>query len=156
MRLIIPRDWGRVTTMQTRTQFTFLRWNVLFLTSYGVAHVALVILAGLAFNLNLGARTWLSLYFPLLACGFVGSVLIYWSRRSYDRPNSGAIRLASAVFIFLNLYMGILLFSIVKLGVLSRSDALNGYAPYILPSSILASIAVYVAARRSLQASQSE
>jgi hypothetical protein len=142
--------------MQTRAQFTFLRWNASFLASYGVVHAILVFIAWLALGINTGGRIWLLLFLPLLACGFVGSVLIYWSRQSYDRPKSGAIRLGLGILVFLNLYMGILLFSAVKLGVLSSGDALNGYGPYVLPSSILGSIAVYVVARRMLEASRSE
>lgn len=128
----------------------------MFLAAYGVAHAILVALASLALHLNVGGRVWAVLYVPLLACGFVGSVLIYWSRQSYDRPKPGAIRLALGILVFLNLYMGALLFAAVKLGVLSSGDALNSYAPYILPGSIFGSIGVYVAARRSLEASQSE
>jgi hypothetical protein len=54
------------------------------------------------------------------------------------------------------MYMGALLFGAVKLGFLSGSDAVNSYAPYILPVSILASVGVYLAARESLESSQSE
>lgn len=143
-------------TMPTRAQFTFLRWNASFLAAYGTAHAILVFLAWLALGLNTGGRIWLLLYLPLLACGFVGSVLIYWSRQSYERPKSGAIRLGLGILVFLDLYMGVLLFAAVKLGVLSSGDALNRYGPYVLPGSILGSIAVYVAARRTLEVSRSE
>ena len=54
------------------------------------------------------------------------------------------------------MYMGALLFGAVKLGFLSGGDALNSYTPYILPVSILASVGVYLAARESLESSQSE
>jgi hypothetical protein len=54
------------------------------------------------------------------------------------------------------MYMGALLFGAVKLGALSGGDALNSYAPYILPGSILGSVGVYLAARQSLESSQSE
>jgi hypothetical protein len=60
------------------------------------------------------------------------------------------------ILVFLNLYMGVLLFSAVKLGLLSSGDALSRYGPYVLPGSILGSIAVYVAARRTLEVSRSE
>ena len=142
--------------MPRRAQFTFLRWNALFLTSYAVGQAALVALARLALNHKFGARIWVVLYLPLMWCGFVASVGIYWARLSYDRPKSGAIRLALAILVFLNLYLGVLLFSTVKLGFLSSDDAINNYAPYILPVSILASVAVYMAAKESLRVSQSE
>jgi hypothetical protein len=142
--------------MQRRAQFTFFRWNALFLTTYAVAHATLVALASLALNHKFGAGIWVVLFLPLMACGFVASVLIYWARQSYDRPKSGAIRLGLAILVFLNLYMGVLLFSAVKLGFLSSGDAVNSYAPYILPGSILGSVAVYMAASRSFTISQSE
>ena len=147
---------GTVAMMQKRDQFTFWKWNALFLASYGASHVILVVLAGLALNLNLGAKIWPDLFFPMLGCGFVGSALMYWSRQSYDQPKAGAIRLALAILVFLNLYLGILIVSALKLGILSSRDALNSYAPYILPTSILGSIAVYMVARRSLETSQSK
>jgi hypothetical protein len=86
-------------------------------------------------------------------CGFVASVGIYWARQSYNRPKSGAIRLALAILVFLNLYLGALLFSAVKFGFLSSDDAINNYAPYILPVSILGSVGVYMAAKESLNVS---
>jgi hypothetical protein len=143
-------------TVQRRAQFTFFRWNVMFLSTYAVAHAALVAIASLALNYRFGSRIWVVLYLPLIACGFVGSILVYWARQSYDRPKPGAIRLAVGILVFLNLYMGALLFGAVKLGALSSGNALNSYAPYILPGSILGSGAVYVSARRSLESSQSE
>ena len=142
--------------MPRRAQFTFLRWNALFLTGYAVIHAVLVVLAWLALNHKVGARIWVVLYLPLMWCGFVASVGIYWARQSYDRPKCGATRLALAILPVLNLYMGVLLFSAVKLGFLSSGDAINNYAPYILPVSILASVGVYMAAKESLSVSQSE
>jgi hypothetical protein len=136
--------------MQRWIPFTFWRWTSLFLASYGVGQGILVALAGLA--LSLRTRSLLLPYLLLLWCGFVGAPLIYWARQSYDRPKSGAMRFALAIFLFLNVYMGVLLFSAVKLAMLSTSSALSDYAPYILPTSALGSVAVYVMARRRLEA----
>ena len=154
MRLAATR--GPKVTVQRHAKFTFLRWNAMFLTGYAVAHAILVAIASLALNHRLGARIWVVLYLPLIWCGSVESVLVYWARQSYDRPKAGAIRLALGILGFLNLYLGALLFGAVKLGFLSGGDALNSYAPYILPVSILASVGVYLAARESLESSQSE
>lgn len=136
--------------MQRWTPFTFWRWTSLFLVSYGVGQAILVVLAGLV--LNLRTRGLLLPYLLLLWCGFVGASLIYWARQSYDRPKSGAIRFALAIFLFLNGYMGALLLSAVKLAILSTSSALNEYAPYILPTSALGSLVVYLMMRRRLEA----
>jgi len=128
--------------MQRWTPFTFWRWTSLFLASYGVGHGILVVLVGLVLSLRI--RNLLLPYLLLLWCGFIGASLIYWARQSYDQPKSGAIRFALAIFLFLNVYMGALLFSAAKLAILSTGSALNDYAPYILPTSALGSVAVYL------------
>jgi hypothetical protein len=74
------------------------------------------------------------------------------ARQSYERPKSGAKRLALALFFFLNGYMGVLVFSAFNLHLLSREAALYEYGPLILPVAALGSIAVYITARRSLEA----
>jgi len=139
-------------SVRSWTPFTFWRWISLSMASYGVTQAILVVLAGLA--LNLRHRRWLLPYFLLLGCGFVGATLVYWARKSYDRPKSGAIRFAAAVFLFSSLYMGALLVSVVKLGMLSSNSALNEYAPYVLPTSTLGSIAVYFMMRKKLEATK--
>lgn len=121
--------------MKRWTPFTFWKWTSVFLFSYGVGHVVLVGLLGLA--LGLRARSLLLPYLLLLWCGFVGASLLYWARQSYERPRAGATRFAFAMFLFLNLYLGALLFSTVKLNILSAGTALNDYAPYILPAAAL-------------------
>jgi hypothetical protein len=141
---------GEGVKMQRWAPFTFWRWTSLFLASYGIGHAILVVLLGLA--LGLRARSLLLPYLLLLWCGFVGSCLIYWARRSYERPKSGAIRFALAVFLFLNLYLGALLLSAVKLAILSTGSALSDYAPYILLTSALGSAALYLMARMRLEA----
>ena len=122
----------------------------MFLVSYGIGHALLVALVGLALNLSL--RSLLVAFSMLLSCGFAGAALIFWARQSYERPKSGAIRFALAIFLLLNMYMGALLFSAVKVSILTTSTALNNYGPYILPTSILGSVAVYIMARRRLEA----
>lgn len=140
---------NRDAKVQKWVPFTFWRWTSRFLVSYGVAHVILVAFVRLA--LGLEARSLLLSYFLLLCCGFGGGSLIYWARQSYERPKSGAIRFALAIFLYMNLYMCVLLFSVVKVAMLSISSALNDYAPYILPTSALGSLVVYVIARRRLE-----
>ena len=136
--------------MQRWAPFTFWRWTSLFLVSYGIGHAVLVVLVGLALSLRL--RSLLVPYSILLCCGFAGAALIYWARQSYERPRPGSIRFALAIFLLLNMYMGTLLFGAVKVAVLTTSTALNDYGPYILPTSVLGSVAVYIMARRRLEA----
>ena len=65
------------------------------------------------------------------------------------------MRFGLAIFGLLNLYMGALLVSAVKLAILSSASALNDYGPYILPGSALSSIVVYLMTRRQLEAHKS-
>ena len=141
---------GANANMQRWTPFTFWRWTSLFLLSWGVGQGILVVLEGLI--LSLRARSLLLPYLLLLGCGFVGAALIYWARRSYDQPRSGAIRFTLATFLLLNLYMGVLVFSAYRLRLLSREAALYDYGRYILPVAALASVGVYAMARRRLEA----
>jgi len=125
--------------------FTFWKWTSLFLVSYGIIHAIFIVLAELALGVRI--QRLLVPYLLLLWCGFVGASLIYWARQSHGWPRAGAIRFTLAIFFFLNLYMGVLVFSAYSLGLLTPDAALYGYAPYILPGAVLASIAVYFAAR---------
>jgi hypothetical protein len=135
---------------QSWAPFSFWRWTFLSLASWGVCQAVLIFLAGLA--LNLSPRSLLLPYLLLLWCGFVGGTLIYWARQSYPRPRAGAIRFTFAIFVSLNLYMGALLFSAYRLRFLSQETALYDNGPYILPGAALASAAVYITARRRLEA----
>src|SRR6185312_13745820 len=135
--------------MQRWTPFTFWRWTFLFLVPYGAGHAILVVLAGLALSLRI--QSLLLPYLLLLWCGFVGASLIYWARQSYERPKSGAIRFAVAIFGYLTLYMGVLVFSAYRLHLLSPGAALYDYGPDIVPGATLGSIVVYVMARRRLE-----
>jgi len=134
---------------QRWTPFSFWRWTVLFLVPYGIGHAILVVLVGLALSLRM--QSLLLPYLLLLWCGFVSASLIYWARQSYERPKSGAIRFTVAIFLLLNLYMGILVFSAYWLHLLSQEAALLDYGPYILPGAAFASVAVYFMARQRLE-----
>ena len=135
--------------MQRWTPFTFWRWTFTFLVPYGIGNTVLVALVGLA--LHLQPRSLLIPYVLLLWCGSVGAFVIYWARQSYERPRSGSIRFALAIFFFLNLYLFTLLFSAVTAGILTADSALLDYGPYILPASLLGSLVVYIVARRRLE-----
>jgi hypothetical protein len=69
---------------------------------------------------------------------------------SVIRPKSGAMRFTLAIFLFMNLYMVVLLFSAVRLAILSSRTALNGYGPFILLTA-LGSPVLYVIARWRLE-----
>jgi len=141
---------GGNSTTRRWSAFTFWRWVSLFLIPYGVGHAILVLLVGIA--LGLRVRSLLLPYLLLLWCGFVGGSLIYWARQSYDRPRAGAARFTLAVFVLLNLYMGVLVFGACDVGLLSQQVAISGYAPYILPTAVIASVVGYPVVRRRLEA----
>ena len=131
------------------TPFTFWKWTLLFLIPYGLGHAILVVLVGLTLGLRI--RSLLLPYVLLLWSGFVGASLIYWARQCYERPRSGAARFTIAIFFLLNLYMGVLVFSAYRVGLLTPEAALDGYGPYILPTAVIASVGVYFTARRRLE-----
>jgi hypothetical protein len=141
-------EGNRSVKVQRWTPFTFWRWTSRFLVSYGIGHAILVVLVGLA--LSLPIRSLFLPYLLLFWCGFVGASLIYWACQSYERPKRGAARFTLAIFLLLNLYMGVLVFSACWLHLLSQEAALYDYGPYILPVASLASVAVYFMARARL------
>lgn len=131
-------------------QRPFWRWIALFLVSYGIGQGILLAAAGLV--LRRETHNLLICYGLLLWCGFIGACLIYWARQSYERPGSGAIRFGLAVFVVLDLYMGILVFGAYILRLLTKEEAIDGYAPYILPVALMASVLAYTMVRRRLEA----
>lgn len=129
---------------------SFWRWISLFLVSYGIGQAIFVALVGLA--LRRQAQNLFVSYILLLWCGFIGGCLIYWARQSYGRAKSGAIRFALAIFVLLDLYMGVLVYGAYILRLLTKEAAIDGYAPYILPVAVIASVLVYFMSRQRLQA----
>lgn len=126
------------------------RWISIFFGGWAIFEGIFIALVGL--TLKCPIRSLWRPYLLLLWCGLVGGPLIYRARHSHHAtPKSGALRFALAIFAFLNLYMGALLLSAVSVGIMSNGSALYEYAPYILLTSILGSIAVYVMARQRLE-----
>lgn len=138
--------------MQELRKIGFGKWLLVCLVTYALFDVAFVGLAGLA--LNLSPRSLLLPYVMLFSCGLLLTVLLYWTRQSYDRPKSCATRLAFSIFTYLLIFMSVLIFSVVRIGILSQSTGLDAYAPYILPGSLIAAMVVYFMARTKLQARQ--
>lgn len=130
----------------------FGRWMSIALITYAAMDAIFVGLGGLALNLS-----FRSLWLPFGMFFLVGvllTVLLYWTRQSYDRPKSCAMRLAFTIFSCSLTFMLALVFSAMRLSILSQSTALNDYAPYALPGSLVAATVVYLMARKKLQAMQ--
>src|SRR6185312_1847615 len=136
--------------MQKPISMSFVKWTSIYFAGWAACQA--VFLALVALILDVRIRSLGVPYLLLLWCGYVGAVLIYWARQSYERPKSGAIRFAVAIFGYLTLYMGILVFSAYRLHLLSLGAALYDYGPDIVPGAALGSIVVYVMARRRLEA----
>lgn len=141
-------EGNRMAPVRMWTSLEFWRWTTLFLVSYGIGHAILVGLFGLV--LGLRQRSLLLPYLLLLCCGFVSASLIYWARRPYERPKSGAVRFSLAIFLLLDLYLGVFVFSACWLQFISQDTALFDYGLYILPTAALSSIAAYLTVRYRL------
>lgn len=128
----------------------FVKWTSIFGLGWAACQAFFLFLVALALGLRIRG---LGVSYLLLAwSGYVGGILIYWAHLSYERPRLGATRLAVAIFFFMNLYMGALVFGAYDAKLLNQEAALYGYAPYILPTAALGSVAVYLMARHRLEA----
>ncbi len=130
------------------------RWISIFFATWAVLSALLVLFAGVA--LNLPFRKLSLPYLTYCACGIVLALALYWARRAYDRPKSGAMRLATVIFFFLQLFMLVMAFNAIYLDILRGTMTWKDYAFYILPGSALASITLYLFGRRKLEATKNE
>jgi hypothetical protein len=139
--------------MQRPGSVNFGIWTAVIFVGHAIGMAIFIGLAGLI--LGIPARRLLVPYTTLLYCGLVLSPLLYWARLSRERPKSCAIRFGIAMFLYLQVLMLALGFGTIRLGILSQATALNDYAPFMVPFSVLASILLYVVARQMLKAPQS-
>ena len=124
----------------------FGTWTVVIFVGHAIGTGIFIGFAG--FALALPPRRLLVPYMMLLYCGLVLSPLLYWARLAREQPKTCAIRLAIASFLYAQVLMLALGISAIRLGVLSQTEALNNYAPIMVPFTALASIAVYVIRRQ--------
>lgn len=128
-------------------------WTSIIFVGHAIGMAIFIALAGLV--LNIPAHRLLVPYTTLLYCGLVLSPLLYWARLSRERPRSCALRFGIAMFLYLQVLMLALGFSTIRLGILSRATALNDYAPFMVPFSMLVSALLYIVALQMLGAPQS-
>jgi hypothetical protein len=135
--------------MQKSTPMSFVRWTSIFFAGYASLEGITLGLAALALNRSFRS---LSLPFAMQLCvGLLAGSLIYWARLSYDRPKSGALRFAFAIFFSLLLFMPALGLSVVRLGLVSSRTIWNNYAMAILPGSAIAAFLTYRPVRKRLE-----
>ena len=115
------------------------------LLGYAAFDAVFVTFAGLA--LNLAIRDLWFAFVLFLYCGLIGVSLVYWARRSRERPKSFAMRLSFAMFSYLVLFMLALEFSAFRSHLLKEHLLMN-LTPWILPTSLGFSVLIYMRVRR--------
>lgn len=131
----------------------FGKWTAVIFVGNAIGTAIFLGVAGVI--LDLPPRRLLIPYTMLLYCGLVLSPFLYWARLAREQPKSCAIRLAIAMFLYMQVLMLALGISTIRLGILSPTAVLNDYAPVMVPFTALASIAGYVITRQMLQARKS-
>lgn len=121
-------------------------WTAVIFAAHAIGMAIFTGLAGAA--LSIPVRNLLLPYTALLYCGLVLSPLLYWARLSRDRAKSCALRLAIAIFLYMQALMLALGFSTIKLNILSQAAVINSYAPFMMSFSWVASVLLYIAARQ--------
>ena len=128
----------------------FGKWTAVIFVGNAFGTATFLGVAGVIFDIPL--RRLLIPYTLLLCCGLVLSPFLYWARLAREQPKSCAIRFAIAMFLYMQVLMLALAISTIRLGILSKTAALNEYAPVMVPFTALASVAGYVITRQMFQA----
>ncbi|HZT73831.1 MAG TPA: hypothetical protein VE996_09290 [Terriglobales bacterium] len=131
----------------------FATWTAVIFVGHGIGMAIFVGLAGVILSVPL--RRLVVPYTTLVYCGLVLAPLLYWARRSRERPKICAMRFGISMFLYLQVLLFALGIGAVKLGILSVATALDDYAVPMVVFSVLASFLVYLIARQMLRAPQS-
>jgi hypothetical protein len=130
----------------TTKPISFIKWNLLFLTTYAALTVIFV---GLVDHFLHSSFDLLLLPMALLfGCGTLFSLLVYWALRSRGKAQVFPIRFALGSFVYLQLFAAVLGFGASRVGVVSRSTLLHDYFPAILPGAVVTSVVIYLWARK--------
>lgn len=132
----------------------FGTWMIVTFSGHALGLAIFTGLVGLAWGIPPGKL--LVPYAMLAYCGLVLCPLLYWARLSRNRPKSCAIRFAIAMFLYLQTLMLALGFGAIRLGILTKADAIDGYGPFMLPFSAFAAVLVYFVVRQMFTDLQSE
>ena len=126
----------------------FGEWTAVIFVGNAIGSAILLGVAGVIFGLPL--RGLFVPYTMLLYCGLVLSPFLYWARLAREQPKLCAIRLAIAMFLYMQVLMLALAISTIRLGILSRTAVLNVYTPVMVPFSALTSVVLYAVTRQIL------
>jgi len=127
----------------------FIKWVLIFVITYAACEAVFVVIV--AEILQLPFRNLPSAYLLLLSGGVFAAPLIYWSRKSYHRPTSFALRFAVSILLSSLIFTTMASIAAIKLGIVSQRVILVDLAPYIVPGSLIASGMVYRAMRRKAE-----
>jgi len=150
--MISDEDHGDGKRVRRAGSASLAVWIAVILFGNAAGAAIFVAMAGVELDLPI-RRLWIP-YAALFDCGLVLAPLLYWAALSRERPKSCAIRSAIAMFLYIQTVMLALGFSTIKLGILSRNQIIDGYAPFMEAFSVIASILIYTVARRMLRAHQ--
>ena len=120
--------------------------------AYAIGEAVLLALMSLA--LGLGARRLAVPYLLFLAAGVIGGSLVFVAYGSYATPRCGAMRFAGAIFVFMTIYMGVIVWSAYRFGYLTRDKAAHEYGPLVVPGAASISILIYLMERRRVESSR--
>lgn len=128
-------------------------WMATLFVGHALGMAIAVGLTGLV--LNIAPSRLLAPYALLVYCGLVLAPLLYWARLARQQPKSCARRFAIAMFLYLQVLLLAVGWSLIKLGILGPYTTLNDYAPFMLPISAIICIGTYIVARQMLEARES-
>jgi len=151
--VISDESYGDGKRIGTARSVSFRMWTTVILFANAAGAAIFVALAGVALNLPF-RRLWVP-YTALCSCGLLLAPSLYWARLSRERPKSCAIRFAIAIFLYIQAVMVALGSSTIRLGILSQSEVVYDYAPFMEAFSVIVSIPIYVTARLMFKAPQS-
>lgn len=139
----------RAKQRPTPSSTGLVTWMAIVFIGHAFGSAAFVALGGLMLGIPVN-RLFLP-FVTLCYCGLVLSPLLYWAHLSREQPKSCAIRFAVVMFFYLQM-VGVALGIIsVRLGLLSLKTAVNGYGPWLLPLSAVASLALYFGMHQMLE-----
>ena len=119
---------------------------------HAIGMAIFVVIVGFIFNIP--ARKLLVPYAVLAYCGAIAPGFFYWAQVARN-AKSYAFRFAVGLFFYLQTLMFALGFGAIRLGLISSADAINLYAPFTIPFSVIVSALTYAPKRKMFETLES-